>query len=57
MARTGTPLPQLTCPTCPHSLKTTKDAAGRALNSLRKGLPKVSGKDFETFASLNMARS
>ena len=29
----------------PPSLQTAKDAAGRALDSLRQGLPKVSSKD------------
>ena len=40
-----------------HSLQSTKDAAGRVLNSLRQGRPKISGKDFKTLHVLNMAKT
>ena len=36
--------------------QTAKNSAGRALNSSKQGLPKVSSKDFETFTAMNMVR-
>ena len=53
------PLPWLSSGRPPHippSLQTAKEVAGRALDSLRQGLHTVSSKDFETFATLNLAR-
>ena len=36
----------------PPDLRTAKDAAGRALDNPKQGLPKINSKDFKTFAAL-----
>ena len=54
--RPNRPVPPWTPNGTPHSLQTTKDTAGRALDSPRQCMPEISSMEFETLTALNMAK-